>query len=169
MLRSVRLKNLQRGFTIIELLVVFSIIAVISTVSLASFASYSRTSSLKQTASLVGAVMTDARSRALSQIKPSACAGTLNGYQVDICGLTGSSCATADTYTLSSICSGTKTLVSTKRLPSTMHFTNTGTTSRSFQFRVLNGGVVGSGTVMLTGFNGTIGVTVSPTGAVDVQ
>lgn len=143
--------KLSRGFTLIELLVVMSVIAIVSTVSVASFVSYSQSSTLKQGSSDVGNLLRDAKSRTLSQVKPANCSGTLDGYRVDICGLTGSTCSTADTYTLSVVCSGVKVVPAlvTKKLPSSTSFRQNGTTSVTYMFKVLTNGVVGNGDVVV--------------------
>jgi len=162
--------NKRAGFTLIELLIVITVIAIISTVTVASFVSYSKKSSLKQASLDVSSLLRDAKYRTQAQIKPSACTGTLQGYRVDVCGLTGSSCATADTYTLSLICSGGNSTLITKKLPSNIHFTNTGTTSVSYFFKVLTNGVTGSGVTALTGFGTDSGtVTVGAGGTLMVR
>ncbi len=150
----------KRGFTLIELLVVFTVIAIVSTVTVASFVSYNKKSSLKQAASDVASLLRDAKSRTQSQIKPSSCPGVLDGYQVTICGLTNSTCDTANTYRLSVVCSGTATLITTRTLPKNINFSNTGTTSVTFLFKVLSNGVTGVGTIALTGY-GSDAATVS--------
>ncbi|MEK7605960.1 MAG: type II secretion system protein [Patescibacteria group bacterium] len=162
-----------RGFTLIELLVVMSVIAIVSTVTVASFVSYSQSSTLKQGSSDVGNLLRDAKSRTLSQVKPSNCSGTLDGYRVDICGLTGSTCATQDTYTLSMVCSSTRTVLVTKKLPSTASFRQSGTTSVGFTFKVLTNGVIGDGDVVVGMKNGNtpppVTITVGQSGSVTVH
>ena len=158
------------GFTLIELLVVLAIIAFVSTVTVASFVSYGKKSTLKQASLDVSSLLRDAKYRTQSQIKPSSCSGTFQGYRVAICGLTGSSCNTPDTYTLSLVCSGGTTLISTKTLPTNIHFTNNGTTSRSFLFGVLTNGVIGAGAVALTGYGtDTTIITVGSGGTLSIQ
>lgn len=137
------------GFTLIELLVVMSVISIVSTLTVASFISYSQSSTLKQGSSDVASLLRDAKSRTISQVKPSNCSGTLDGYRVDICGLTGSVCVTQDTYSLSMVCSGTRTTLATKKLPSTVEFRQSGTTSVAYTFKVLTNGVIGAGDVVV--------------------
>lgn len=162
--------SLKRGFTLIELLVVVTVIAIVSTITVSSFVSYSKKSALKQAALDVSSLLRDAKYRTQAQIKPSTCAGIFQGYRVDICGLTGSSCATPDTYTLTLICRGGNTTLLTKKLPSNTHFSNTGTTSVSYLFNVLTGGVIGAGTLTLTGYGtDTASITVGSGGTLSVQ
>ena len=158
-----------RGFTLIELLVVFSIIAVISTVTLASFSNFSKASAVKQTGAQLASFFNDAKSRSLSQVKPSSCAGSLGGYVVDICITAGSGCTYPDSYKMSVVCSGVKTDLApplVKRLPTNMHFSSTGTTSTSYRFNLLTGGVTGAGSVAITGNGSTLTLTVSQVGSV---
>jgi len=161
-----------KGFTLIELLVVFSIIAIISTVTLASFSDFNKTSALKQAGSQLVSFFNDAKSRSLSQIKPSTCSGSLDGYVVDICLTAGSGCTYADSYKMSTVCSGTKAALVppvVKRLPANMHFSSSGTTSTSYRFNVLTGGVTGSGSVVISGNGSTTTLSVSPVGSVTYQ
>lgn len=167
---STSLKDRRSGFTLIELLVVLTIIAFVSTVTVASFVSYGKKSTLKQASLDVSTLLRDAKYRTQSQIKPPSCTGVFQGYRVEICGLTGSSCNTPDTYTLSLVCTGGTTLISTKALPTNIHFSNTGTTSKSFLFGVLSNGVIGAGTLALTGYGAdTTTITVGSGGTLSVQ
>ena len=162
--------NKKNGFTLIELLVVFTVIAVVSTVTIGSFVGYSKKSALKQASLDVASLLKDAKLRTQSQIKPASCTGVLGGYIVSICGLTGSSCSVPNTYTLSLVCSGTSTTLATNKLPVNINFSNTGTTSVTFLFPVLTSGVVGAGTIALTGYgNDAATVTVLSGGTFTVQ
>ncbi|HVZ58756.1 MAG TPA: prepilin-type N-terminal cleavage/methylation domain-containing protein [Patescibacteria group bacterium] len=161
----------QAGFTLIELLVVMSVIAVISTISIASFVSYSQKATVNQAATDVAALLTDAKSRTQSQVKPSSCNGTLDGYRVDVCGFHQSSCSpnTANTYTLSVVCSGTKSLLVTRTLPANTSFVQSGTTAFSYQFQVLSNGVNNSGTIQVTGFSLTQNVQIGQSASITVH
>jgi prepilin-type N-terminal cleavage/methylation domain-containing protein len=162
----------ERGFTLIELLVVFSIIAIISTVTLASFSDFNKASAVKQTGAQLASFFNDAKSRSLSQLKPSSCAGSLGGYVVDICITAGAGCTNADSYKMSVVCSGVKTALVpplVKRLPTNMHFSSSGTTSTSYQFNILTGGVTGAGSVAITGGGSTITLSVSSVGSISYE
>lgn len=158
-----------KGFSLIELLVVLSVIGIVATVGIASFVSYSRSSAVQQAALDVVTLLKDAKSRAQSQVKPSSCTGNLLGYQVDICGLPSSSCSTQNTYRLVVSCSNGTSVITTRNLPSSVSFTENGTTSTSYLFRVLTSGVVGSGDITLNGFNTSKVITVSASGTITVQ
>lgn len=162
--------KVKNGFTLIELMVVVTVIAVVSTVTVASFVSYSKQSALKQASLDVVSVLRDAKYRTQAQIKPLACGGILQGYRVDICGLTSSTCPTVDTYTLTLVCSSGNSTLVTKKLPSNIHFSNTGTTSVSYLFKVLTNGVIGAGVIAVSGYGSDTGtVTVGSGGTFTIQ
>lgn len=75
------------GFTILELLVVFSLIAVVSGVGFISFVSYSRKQILVQAGSDLKQAVELARFNALSGVKPAACGATdqLISYALNFC------------------------------------------------------------------------------------
>ena len=66
-----KFKHVEKGFTLIELMVVFSILAVLSTIGVAAFVSFSRTQTLNAAASDIKSMLNLAKSRAYSQVKPS--------------------------------------------------------------------------------------------------
>lgn len=80
-------KKFSSGFTLIELIVVFSVIAVISTVGVVSFTSYNKTSELNSAVSDTISFLNSAKSNSLSQIVPEECdvqGLALEGYEVRI-------------------------------------------------------------------------------------
>lgn len=93
----------KKGFTLIELVVVFSVMAVLATVGMASFLNFSRSQALQQAASDVTATLNTAKSEAVAQVKPTAAGskclqGALNGYRIVI--------TKAGAYTLYALCNG---------------------------------------------------------------
>jgi len=162
----------RNGFTLLELLVVFVIIAIISTVSLAAFVSYNKIQTIKSAAFDVISLLQDAKSRTQSQVKPSIAAcnsNTLNGYEVRICGLTGSLCNTQNTYELHVRCGNLTSKLSTKTLPANVAFDSATTTSTQFFFKVISGGVDGAGSIGITGYGNTLRVTVTQQGAISLE
>lgn len=158
------------GFTLIELLVVFSIIAILASVTLASFVSYSRSQALKAATSEMATFFTQAKSRAQSQVKPDVCGSEqLQGYEVRICGLAGSTCTGEGKYALYVHCGPFPTEISSKNLPDTLSFSSDDTTSVSYLFRVLQQGVTGEGQVGVTDNDQTQILSVTQTGAISVQ
>src|SRR5260221_7288202 len=83
----------QRGFTLIELMVVFSVMVILSSVGIASFVSYSHSQQVDTNMKELKTSLFTARSRALSQLRDSSCFAPgftgvgyeLKGYQVVMC------------------------------------------------------------------------------------
>lgn len=169
-------KGNSAGFTFIELLVVFSITAVLSTLGIASFLSYSRAQDLRNASYDLSTLLNSAKSSAQAQVKPAdKCLTTdmLNAYKVYVCCVGGGCPAcvnSSDNMELVVSC-GNKPdqVVSSKQFPNGVSV-NTGagqTTSRSFSFMPLNGGVTGVGKVVLQGYNSqTKTVTVTSAGVI---
>ncbi len=154
-------KNL--GFTLIELIVVFSVIAILSTIGIASFVNYSRSQSIQTSASNLTLILDLAKSRASSQVKPSQCLGSLNGYQVDILSVT--------TYSLSVLCPEVH-LIQTATLPDNgnikFNLALGQTTTTSIFFPVITSGVRGAGNIVLTGYNQSRWVCIDPSGIIKI-
>src|ERR1035437_7326877 len=62
-------KKSQQGFTLIELIVVFTVIAILSTIGTVSLVSYSRTQTLNQATSDLVQTLNTAKSLSASQLK----------------------------------------------------------------------------------------------------
>ncbi len=138
----------QAGFTIIELIVSFSIMAILATLSFASLSGYQRAQELETATSQVITIMKLAKSRALSQVKPPECSETaLDGYQFTV--------SSNKDYSLSAVCAGTLVPVSAYMLPVNVVF---GTPPPvNFRFTVLGNGVIGAdagGTELVVNGNG---------------
>ncbi len=164
----------QKGFTIIELIVVFTVIGILSTIGTASLVSYSHTQALNRTASDFVQALNTAKSLAATQVKtldkngsgPEGCQdGTqsLNGYGVQIV-----SSANPKYYALYLQCinsNGQKAPITTDakwqtKLPNDIALT---TTITYIYFPVLSGGTIittpagnsDSGSVVLTSYGST--------------
>lgn len=147
----------KNGFTLIELIVVTVLIGILSAVGTAGLIDYTRTAKLNAAANELATTLNTAKSNALSQVKdPTLCAepNVLNGYKVVIINST--------TYNLNMVCSETDINIGTKSLPDNITFTSS--TPASFLFPVLTGGVIGAGTVQLSGFGQTKTVIVDSAG-----
>lgn len=86
----------EKGFTLIELIIVFTIFTILSGVGVASFVTYSRSQAVDNSLRELKTTVYTARSRALSQLKDSSCVsnGTslqLLGYEVVLCSVPGHS------------------------------------------------------------------------------
>lgn len=163
-----RIKLDQSGFTIIELIVVFSIIAILSVIGVASFVNYSRIQALESAASNLVSALGVAKSRAISQVKPTAtipqCDNntTLNGYEVVLN-------TSANSYVLNVVCSNFHYPVfPTVFLPKNITFSPS-PTSTTFFFPIISSGVQGSGTISLSGYGNLETITVNSIGAIEEQ
>jgi prepilin-type N-terminal cleavage/methylation domain-containing protein len=153
---KVRSPFTQKGFTLLELIVVFSIIAILSTIGLASFVSYSKSQTLQSGLNDVTSVLNTAKSKASAQIIPDLCSGSLVGYGVSIFKSANGS-HPANSYTLEATCSGSGvTQISSTNLPSGVSF-NAATNTPNIFFSVLTGAVItgapGNGNIVLSGFS----------------
>jgi len=155
----------QKGFTLIELMVVLSVTAVLGTLGIAGFTTYNQIQVL-QTATLdVVSVLNLAKSRSQSQIKPSSLcsSGSLEGYKVEI--------LTPKNYTLYLRCNELESSIDrrvegeAKVLPSDLNFAN----NISFFFPVQTGGVQTAGQIDISGYGRSKAITVSSLGGVSVQ
>ena len=155
-----QMSNVQKGFTLIEISIVVSIMAALTTMGVASFVSYSRSQSLQTAALDFSTTLNLAKSRSFSQVKPQQCVSqALEGYRVQI--LAGN-----DGYELQAICAGNVYKVKEGTFPQNITVSPDGTTSTSFFFPIISGGVVGSGSVVLTGYGQSRTITVDQIGTV---
>ena len=153
---------MQKGFTLIELMVVLSITAVLGTLGIAGFMTYNQTQVLQTSASEVVTMLNLAKSRAQSQIKPFALcpSGTLDGYSVKI--------VQDRSYALWLKCSGLDVKINEqdKNLPSGLRFTS----SIIFFFPVQTGGVQALGEFAISSSDGKKKtIKVNSLGGVSVQ
>ena len=134
---------MQKGFTLIELMVVISVSAILGVLGVAGFTNYNQSQVLQVSANEVVTMLNLAKSRAQSQIKPlSLCPGDNNNlidYEVTISSL--------KNYTLYINCSvsGTKEIEQQeKTLPKSLSFDSNPT----FFFPVQTGGAT-AGTISI--------------------
>ena len=152
----------QKGFTLIELMVVLSVTAVLGTLGIAGFTTYNQIHVLQSATFDVMTVLNLAKSRSQSQVKISAlCASseTLNGYKVEI--------LAPRNYTLHLRCSGVDRQVSeeTKILPSDINFG----ANKSFFFPVQTGGVQTAGQIVISGYGRSKTIVINSLGGVSSQ
>ncbi len=152
---SARLLRQPKGFTLLELVVVFSIIATISTIGVASFVSYSQTQTLQQAENDLLTALNTAKSLSGAQVKvyPEnnlACnvGQSFGGYGIKIVEVTPPG---SNYYYFYIMCSGTESPHTTFQttLPKSVYFDSTNTTTTDVFFPVLTGGVVGSGNIVI--------------------
>lgn len=154
-------KKNQKGFTLIELIVVIVLITVLVGIAIPSFLTFNNSQALQTAALGVETTLQQAKSEAESEVNP--CKSfplSLTGYQVSI--------TSATTYELDVVCTNTSTntrtttKVSSQILPSGTKF---GSSSQTFLFNVLQGGVTStSNTIVIKGLSGTQTVTIDQLG-----
>ncbi|MEK7571378.1 MAG: GspH/FimT family pseudopilin [Patescibacteria group bacterium] len=148
------------GFTLIELLIVIATLALVTTFSIASYSDYQNAQKVETSASEVVTLFQTAKSRALSQVKPTVCNGrVLESYRVTIT-------PGAQNYVLSVICSGVVTQLETKKLSQDVLFTTGSTTTITFSLLT---GAATSGTINITGYGKTKTITVNTVGNIGVN
>ena len=145
-----KVQYLSRGFTLIELVVVFSIIAILSVVGIASFVSYSQEQSMNNAVLDLTTLLNTAKSQSISQVKPSGCTSALSSYSVELCSVPSyipGNCTQSDTnnhvdYKIVLHC-GNDISEESGRLPNNIKF-GTSMTLYSIYFPILTGQVGGN-------------------------
>lgn len=147
------------GFTIIEIVVVFAIAAILSTIGIASFVSYNQAQILQNAESDIRSTLNLAKSRSLSQAKPSQCASqVLSGYRMTIS-------ISSRSYTLEAVCSAATYNIKSTTLHPDLTF-GSGTNPTSFFFPVIVSGVTGSGTIVVSGYGQSRTITIDSIGGI---
>src|SRR3990167_3337050 len=139
------LKLHSRGFTMIELLVVMSVIIFISSAGVASFSGFNDTQKLQNATFDVSSLLQTAKSEAQSQVKPSStiCSGSLESYKVKF------PINNPHAYNLAVKCSGSTSSYDfpLKIVPDSI---NIWSSDPVYTFNVLTGYVSETGTVTIT-------------------
>jgi prepilin-type N-terminal cleavage/methylation domain-containing protein len=169
-LTSYFLNPIPRGFTLIEIIVVFSILAIISSVGIASFSKYTDSQKLQGANLQVRTLLSEARSKSLSQSSTCVSNTVFQGYAVKICNGPGNpTCTAGNDYELDIICSGTYTVVSETGgvFPSGISVDSSTTNPSMFVFIPITGGVSQSGQIVLDGANSAKKtITITSTGVI---
>lgn len=175
------------GFTLIELIIVFSLMTILSTIGIASFVNYSHAQEVQTTIQDIKTTLTTARSRALSQLMQGSCATNglqLQGYEVLFCNVLSQSCyapqdiANPD-YELNIVCANsdgsgvTHEVVYDKKFSNTnIQYSTSKTTASSFFFSAVTGAVTTNNTtsnpsqISIQGYGITKVATSSATGVI---
>jgi len=156
----------EKGFTLLEIVIVLSVLTILSTVGIASFSSGSKAASVDGALNDVVSTLNLARSRAISQVKPAECEGVLEGYKVII--------NSKSSYSLNLKCTFSNTSISgyPKTLPDNITF-NDEAVLTSFFFPILTGSVEvekgGANTISILGYGKTKSITVDTVGGITVK
>ncbi len=161
---------MKNGLTLMELLLVFSIIAILSVFGTAAFINYNQSQKVSNASLEVVNILNLAKSRAASQVKPSSCTGVLSGYKVGLCKLDPNVCLSSEInydYALYAVC-GNEVIspaIEKKKLPEGITFDTSSATS--FSFKVLSGGVNQAGVTKINGFGQGKCVTINDIGSIE--
>lgn len=150
----------MKGFTLIELLIVFAISTVIIGISINSYISYNNSRIFNGAISEFSNSLRTARSRAISQVKPSQCAGTLEGYEVRIT-------ESSRDYELSALCGGVQLGTQRNKLPPQVSFLAGSAPNVSFD--VSFGTVTVPRTIAISGFGKSSTINITTAGIVSVS
>lgn len=151
--------TLFSGFSLIEMLVVFSIIGTTLVGSMAAFSSYNREQAFRASVADVASLLNIAKSRAMSHVKPTECGSQpLIGYQVSLSG---------QIYRLRVVCNGTTYIIQSKNLRNDIAFAP-GTIF--VNFAVATGTVTPSPiNIVITATGVTKTITINQTGVISIQ
>ncbi|RJQ37116.1 prepilin-type N-terminal cleavage/methylation domain-containing protein [Candidatus Microgenomates bacterium] len=166
----------SKGFTLIEIVIAFSIMAIVSMIGLAAFVDYSRSQSLNNAVNGLVTMFNKAKSSAQSQVVPASCI-SFQGYKVLICSGPSVSepCNSNDDYEMDAVCGRTNVLIeSIKFTDNNVGFDTSSTTSTSFLFKALSGGVdlsagINTGVVRINGFGNHKDISVNKSGNITVN
>lgn len=152
---------MQKAFTLIELIVVFSVIGILTGLSIVSYSSYSNSRSFTTAVADVASMLNTAKSKALSQVKPTQCTGkTLIGYEVVLN-------AATSVYQLQVLCDTTASVIVGQTLPSNVTFANSSATTTLFN--VTTATVANQKTITINGYGKTKKITVTSIGGISVN
>lgn len=153
-LKKMEIPGKQAGFTLVELIVVFSIMVLISSLGLAGFVNFSREQTLKSTAQDIKSMLISARAYSLSQLN--SCGNhQFSGYSVYFCNTNNVQCGSCRGiypngdqeryYELDILCDGVPDANNPKqykKLPANV--TVNASTCKSYTFEPITSAVVAS-------------------------
>jgi len=164
--------GMTKGFTLIELIIVISVVTFMSIVGIVAYREYSQSQSLSAAAQDLAGTIQLAKSRSISQVKPSTC-GTqsLDGYRINIPSFS------QPEYTISAICEGNANDTKTFKLLKGIEFDDVATTispgialGSGIFFPIITLGVQGSGDIVIKGQNNKEAkVSVDSVGTIRIQ
>lgn len=152
--------KIARGFTLIEILLVFALMGVLTATSVNSFFSYNRNQSFRTAVNNVVHELNAEKAKAISQVKPSTCVTPpLEGYGMWFP-------VPGTYYRVDMHCGGVNYVLARINLPSQVTFA---TGSQTVFFKVATGTIAASRTIIITGYGNTATITVDVSGNISVQ
>lgn len=154
------------GFTLIELMIVISLIGLMSVVAIASFVSFNQSQTLQSGVNDFVTAIKLAKASAASQVKPNTGAATcttnssLISYQVTI--------DTNDAYKVVAVCTDGISVASSYSLPKDITFAQ-GDVSKNISFSLLTGGASGLTQVTINGYSRSKIISIDKIGKITVQ
>ena len=135
------------GFTLMELLVVFTLISIVSGIGFAAFVSYSRRQVIVQSAQNFKQTVDLARFNALSHVKPTVCDASdeLSNFKVNVCSNAICQTTSGVDYEMNVTCGGLEQVQITKTLPQNVTFSNVAgsPTCTNLTFNIISNTVTG--------------------------
>lgn len=168
------------GFTLLELIIVFSIIAILSTFGVTGFVTFSREQTLNTTTQDIKTMLAAARSYSLSQLTAQCqFKGSFSGFQVQFCPVPTSGCScqggyegSGSYYELDILCDNAVIAPSLEHKKLPLNVTTTAQ-CKSYTFQPITGNVSGAGTFSVLynvpGFSKTKTITVTTQGVISSQ
>ena len=167
----------KNGFTIFELLIVFSLVSVVSGIGFVSLGSYSRKQVILQSLANIKQSVDTGRFNALSNVKPDSCGvdEELDSYTLKFCynnnctGIVGT--ANNASYVLQAKCGAQTSTISVHNIPSGVLLTDTpvgpGGICQDIVFKSVSSAVSGGPCyINLTGFSNTLTLSINSLGYV---
>ncbi len=158
-----RFKKL-RGFTMIELLIIVSVVGLLSSMGAGLYRDYGETKRVSTAGEDVASLLNVAKTRAMSQIKPAVCGGAeLDGYRVVTC--SGGCSGGVYTYQLEAFCGGSGYRVGNiYKLPTNVSFGST--LQQSVLFRTLTGAAQATSDITVSSGSKTMTISTSKAGLI---
>lgn len=154
----------RSGFSLIELMVVFSIITIVSGIGFVSFKSYSDRQIISSNAQDIKLAVETAKFNAVSAVKQSGCVSSdaLRGYNFNLN-------PASKTYSISILCGINEYVVKAKKVSSQVAISS-GSTCSKIEFESLTGQISGANcTIILSGYNQTVTLMVDSLGSVSIN
>lgn len=168
------LRHWHVGFSLIELMVVFSLMGLVASIGFASFSSYSQRQTVIQTGYDIKQVFDNAKFNALSSVKTSTSCTNPNtnlvGYKVVICSKANCIGSTGPSYyELDTMCSDTDSLLYSKKLPQGVTVSASSTCSE-VKYNTLSNSVTGTPCVLtISGYGTTQNINIDSGGNASTQ